>query len=92
MLIDFLGHRLRLPLPIYTDSAAAVPFLLRPGATARTRHYEKFLLFGREQCANGVSKPVWLASTDLVADLFTKALDKTSFLRHRAVLLGAARH
>jgi len=56
MLIDFLGHRLRLPSPIYTDSAAAVPFLLRPGATVRTRHYEKFLLFGREQCANGVSK------------------------------------
>jgi len=46
----------------------------------------------REQCANGVSKPVWLAGTDLAADVFTKALDKTTFLRHRAVLLGATRH
>ena len=88
LLLEFLGHRVQLPSPIHTDSAAAVPFILRPGATARTRHYEKFLLFGREQCANSVSKPVWLAGTDLVADVFTKALDKTTFLGYRAVLLG----
>jgi hypothetical protein len=92
LLIEFLGHQLRLPSPIHTDSAAAIPFILRPGATARTWHYEKFLLFGREQCANGVSKPVWLVGADLLADIFTKALDKTSFLRHRASLLGATRH
>jgi len=36
---------------------------------ARTRrHYEKIVLFSREQYANGVSKPVWLAGTDLVAN------------------------
>jgi transposase InsO family protein len=92
LLIEFLGHQLRLPSPIHTDSASAIPYLTQPGATARTRHYEKFILFGREQCANGVSKPVWLSTTDLSADLFTKALDKTSFLRHRASLLGSSRH
>jgi hypothetical protein len=92
LLIKFLGHQLRLPSPIHSDSQAAIPFILHPGATARTRHYEKFLLFGREQCANGVSKPVWLAGADLPADIFTKALDKTSFLRHCASLLGATRH
>jgi len=27
-----------------------------------------FLFLGRKQCANGVSKPVWLAGTDLIAD------------------------
>jgi len=92
LLLEFLGHRVQLPSPIHTDSAAAVPFILRPGATAHTRHFEKFLLFGREQCTNGVSMPVWLAGTDLVADVFTKALNKTTFLRHRAILLGSTGH
>jgi len=45
LLVEFLGHTVRLPSPIHTDSAAAMPFILRPGATAHTRHYEKFLLF-----------------------------------------------
>jgi hypothetical protein len=70
LLIKFLGHQLWLPSPIHTDSVSAIPYLTRPGATARTRHYEKFILFGPEQCANGVSKPVWLSTTDLSADLF----------------------
>jgi len=33
LLLEFLGHRVQLPSPIHTDSAAAVPFILRPGAT-----------------------------------------------------------
>ena len=40
LLVEFLGHTVRLPSPIHMDSAAAVPFILRPGrrrARATTR-------------------------------------------------------
>jgi len=54
---------------------------------------ESPFFLGRKQCANGVSKPVWLAGTDRIAIAdFTKALDKMTFLRHRGVLLGSTRH
>ena len=34
--------------------------------------------------------PVWIGTLDQVADIFTKALDKTSFLKFRALLLNLA--
>eukprot|EP00962_Isochrysis_galbana_P053563 scaffold25018_cov99-Isochrysis_galbana.AAC.1 len=38
-------------------------------STARTRHYEKFLMYGREQYLNKLSVPVWNSSKDQCADL-----------------------
>eukprot|EP00962_Isochrysis_galbana_P045257 scaffold17755_cov129-Isochrysis_galbana.AAC.2 len=57
---------------ILTDSSSAVPWIRNPGSTTRTRHYEKFLMYGRDQFLNKVSVPVWISSKDQCADLFTK--------------------
>jgi len=85
---EFNGYELKLLSPVHTDSAGAIPYIKQSGATARTRHYEKIILYGREQCLNLISKPVWVAGTDQMADIFTNALDKTSFLRCRGKLLS----
>ena len=77
-----------LPVNIYCDNQAAVTNITNVGATARTRHYENWLNYGREQYLNKVSKPVWVETREQVADIFTKALDKTTFLRLRAMLLN----
>ena len=58
------------------------------GATARTRHYENWLAYGRDQYLNRVSEPNWIRTELQVADIFTKALDKTTFLKFRAMLLN----
>ena len=45
-------------------------------------------MYGREQWLDKVSKPEWIATTYNVADIFTKPLDKTTFLKFRAGLLN----
>jgi len=89
-LLQFNGHSITLPTSIHTDSSAAVPWIRNPGSTARTRHYEKFLMYGREQYLNKLSVPVWISSKDQCADLFTKCEEKSLFLRFRAKLLNHA--
>ena len=42
----------------------------------------------REQYLNRISEPKWIGTLEQVADIFTKALDKTSFLKFRALLLN----
>ena len=60
----------------------------KPGATGRTRHYERWLLFSREQHLDRVSCPTWISTDEQMADLFTKPLDKTKFLKFRKAMLG----
>ena len=91
--LNLLGHdgmKLSVPLPvtIFCDNQAAVANIKNVGATARTRHYENWLMYGREQYLNLISVPEWIETASQVADVFTKALDKTTFLRFRALLLN----
>ena len=77
-----------LPAKVHCDNDAAVSTVMKPGATQRTKHYEAWVMYGREQWLNKVSKPEWIATTYNVADIFTKPLDKTTFLKFRAGLLN----
>ena len=77
-----------LPITIHCDNSAAVSHIKNVGATARTRHYENWLAYGRDQYLNRVSEPNWIGTELQVADIFTKALDKTTFLKFRAMLLN----
>ena len=85
---DGMKITISIPVSIYCDNQAAVSNVKNVGATARTRHYENWLMYGREQYLNQISTPSWIETVNQVADIFTKALDKTTFLKFRAVLLN----
>jgi len=51
-------------------------------------HYDKFLMYGREQFLNNESVPTWIPSKDQCADIFTKCEDKSLFLKFRGKLLN----
>ena len=55
---------------------------------SRNRHYERWVLYGREQFINGLSFPRWIATDRQVADIFTKPLAQDLFYRFRSVLLN----
>ena len=80
--------KLKLPIKIYCDNQAAIANIKNVGATARTRHYENWLTYGREQFLSRISHPEWIGTLEQVADIFTKALDKTTSLKFRAALLN----
>ena len=45
-------------------------------------------MYGRWQYLHNISKPVLVPTKSQVADIFTKPLDKTSFLKFRDILLN----
>jgi hypothetical protein len=79
---------IQLPVVINCDNQAAVASIKNTGSTAHNRHYDRWLLFGREQYLNLVSMPFWIGTSQMIADIFTKPLDKTTFLKFRDMLLG----
>ena len=86
---DGFQLELSLPITIKCDNQAAVPSIKNAGSTARSRHYERWLQFGREQYLNLISTPLWRINTQImVTDIFTKPLDLTSFVQFCAVLLN----
>ena len=36
------------------------------GATARNKHYERWIHYGREQCLNKFSLPLWISTLSLI--------------------------
>ena len=44
--------------------------------------------YGRQQYLNLISAPFWISTDIMIADVFTKPLDKTAFLKFRAGLLN----
>ena len=85
---DGLQMPIALPLTAYCDNEAAVTTIKKPGVTQRTKHYETWVQYGRELYLNNKAIPVWIETIYQVADVFTKALDKTTFLKFRAALLN----
>ena len=87
---ECLHDEVELPVPIMCDSEAAIATLTKPGVTQRTRHYESWVLYGREQYPDKISIPTWVPTRDQLADIFTKALDKNTFERMRDSLMNVA--
>lgn len=82
-----LGHQLRSPFPVVTDSEATYLGTENPGATARTRHYERWLFYLRELAMHQVVRVIHTSTAQMMADIFTKAVDKATFQRCRNFLL-----
>ena len=84
---DFLGAQLRGPGAIITDNKAAHDVVRQPGATKRTVHFDRWLHFARELYLRNKIK-VFLTGTDnMMADGFTKPVDKTKFLKCRDYIM-----
>ena len=76
--LEFLGLTLDLPTPIFTDSTTAESWIKNPGATARSRHYEKFLMCARKQYLNKISHPKWISGQNQIADIPRRSTRPTS--------------
>ena len=45
-------------------------------------------MYARKQYLNKISHPKYISGQNQIADILTKALDKTNFIRFRDALLG----
>ena len=89
-MVQFTGIKLVGPMPVITDNKAAYDVIKCPGATKRTAHFDRWLHFARDlRLRNAIE--IFLTGTDnMMADFFTKPVDKTTFLRCRKYVLNLA--
>ena len=82
------GKQVRKPLRLNIDNKAAIDFSHDPVHRSKARHIHRRHLHLRELIATGEVVPKYVKSDDNTADIFTKPLSKSLFLKHRATLLN----
>ena len=58
------------------------------GSTSRTRYYERAVLLFKRAVLLLILSPVRIDTDNMIADMFTKALDKGSFTKFRDVVMS----
>lgn len=81
-LLDELGIDVG-TITMYCDNASARSIIEDPENHRRSKHIAVHYFFVRDQQELGTIKMTKVSSHDNVADMFTKALPKRAFLRHR---------
>ena len=85
--MQFLGLMVKMPMNVITDNDAAMHAIRNPGTTQRTRHFESWQMYCRELKLRLLIEIFWVPTADMIADIFTKCVDKTTFLRLRSKLV-----
>ena len=87
-----LFEDLRFPVPgpitIYEDNSGCVKWAEGQGSHKRIRHLDLRRNFVREAVESALVKIEWLPTSLQLADILTKALDKSTFETLRTCLLG----
>ena len=78
-----------MPMQTLTDNDATRLAAINPGTTARTKHYDIWLRYCRELYLKLMITIDWVPTKEQIADLFTKPLDKTTFLYLRSLLMSS---
>ena len=71
------------PFPVFCDNQSACSIANTDSISSRTKHIDVRHHFIRELIINGSFTTVWVSTSHMVADIFTKPLLSTLFLRHR---------
>ena len=84
---EFIDAGFEASIATLTDNKAAFEVIKCPGATKRTVHFDRWLHFARDLYLKNKVEMFLVGTDDMMADIFTKALDKTKFVKCRDYLL-----
>ena len=91
VLLSDLGLEVDLPTELYVDNSGAIDWAHDYVTTDRTKHIERRHFKIRELVEEATIRVKFVASSDNIADIFTKPLEKKEFLKLRAKLLNEVR-
>ena len=74
------------PFPILSDNQAACSLSNSPAISARSKHIDIHHHFIHDYVQDGSFSTMWIPTTDMPADIFTKPLPFPTFSCHRDVL------
>jgi hypothetical protein len=76
------------PFSIFCDNQSTCVIAKSDTISSRTKHIDVRHHFIRHHVNEGSFATVWIPTTDMTADIFTKPLLSTLFLHHSPVLMG----
>ena len=87
-LVSFHKRPVSGPTPALGDNQAMYTLVTQEGATTRTRYYERATLLIKRAIIMLLLAPYLIKTQFMIADMFTKALDKASFIKFRDVIMN----
>ena len=79
---QLLDYGLKLSkIPIFCDNTSAIAIIENPVQHSRTKHIDIKYHFIREYVMNGTVEMHFVPSGEQIADIFTKPLDESTFIR-----------
>ena len=87
-LLSFHKRPVASSTPMLGDNKAMYTLVTQEGASARTRYYERATMLFKRATLMLLLIPYLISTKFMIADMFTKALDKGSFIRFRDVILN----
>ena len=82
------GRRVVGPTPTIGDNAAMHALVQHDGATQRTRYYERATMLIKRAILLLLFRPYLIKTSEMVADVFTKALEKGLFVKFRNIVMN----
>jgi hypothetical protein len=84
--LGFLHFPIPRPFPIISDNQAACSLSNSPAISACSKHIDIRHHFIRAHVQDGSFSTIWIPTTDMPADVFTKPLAAPVFAQHRDAL------
>ena len=76
------------PTPMLGDNKASFDLIQQEGASSRTRYFERSTLLIKRAVLLLLVRPYLIATQYMIADIFTKALPRESFVKLRGQLMN----
>jgi len=70
------------------DNQAARDTVVKPGCTARTRHFKRAVMLVKHLYTRDIIEPLLVPTRQMVTDIFTKALEGPAFYVFRDYILN----
>lgn len=83
-LIQSLGLKVKKPMIVHSDNKGAVDLVNDWSVGGGTKHMDCRIMFLRELKESGILRIEWIPTTDNESDIYTKNVDKQTFLKHVA--------
>ena len=86
--LEEIDHAVVGPTPLIGDSKAVRDIIVKSGSLTRTRHFELAEMAAKHFYQMLIVVPYLVGTKDMVADIFTKALDAAPFFHLRGYMLN----
>jgi hypothetical protein len=75
-------------ITIFEDNQPAIHIATNPVTSSRSKHFDVRLHYTREKIRDGTINVVYVATSEMLADLLTKGLDKAKTMKLRSLVMG----